>query len=396
MQDTFTIDGTTYHSHPSLEELLIDAGIDNPKIKSRILTIFDNVGIDDITQLYSYSKANFEALPSITETTAKHLFTHLQKVKRKGKLVITGRELEKVEQSFNYLLTSSNELNTMFTYSNGFNGLRSKTLIEIYGEPSTGKSQFCMTIAALTLRPQSLGGWGKAVAYIDSEGSFEYSRFRHLSRYWGVPEKYVHDRLFVAKVDNFDDVEESINQMAKLIVPHNIGAIIVDSMIEPLQTSYPLDDNMTNLQPRQQHLKVVTDRLKSLAQVHNMITLYTNQMRMDINSKGLIPQGGKIMSHASNIRIKMEKEPDEELEKLGIRVGKATVVDCGFLPSMSGKFLISSMGIVDPKDKTKIISQTKKITKQGYLCVDHSGKELPKINGSGDLDELREKLYKVK
>jgi RecA/RadA recombinase len=240
-----------------------------------------------------------------------------------------------------------------------------------------------------------MGGWGKAVAYIDSEGAFEYSRFRYLARYWGVPEEYVHDRLFVAKVDNFDDVEESIIQIAKLIVPHNIGAIIVDSMIEPLKSSYALDEQRTTLQPRQQHLKIVCNQLKSLAQVHNMIALYTNQTWTDDEKNEVVPLGGKTLGHASDIRIELEKESDEVLEKLGIRIGKATVVDCGFLPSLSGKFLISSMGVVDSKDKKKIVEQTEKIRKQGYLCVDYSGKDLPKINGSGDLDDLREKLYKI-
>jgi RecA/RadA recombinase len=375
---------------------LVDAGITNLKTKSRILSIFENTGIDDVTQLYSYSKSNFKALPSVTERLAKQLFTHLQKVKRRGKLVITGKQLKILEYSFNYLQTSSGELNTMLTYSNGLCGLRSKTLVEIYGEPSTGKTQFCMTMAVLALRPQSLGGWGKAVAYIDSEGAFEYSRFRDLARYWSIPEEYIQDRLFVSKADNFDDVEEALSQIAKLIVPHNIGVIIVDSMINPLKTSYPLDAHLTNLQPRQQHLKIVCDRLKSIAQVHNMIALYTNQVRMDIVGKELVPLGGKTLSHASDIRIEMEKESDEVLEKLGIRVGKATVVDCGFLPSLSGKFLISSMGIVDPKDRKKIVEQTDNIRKAGYLCEDYSGKELPKINGGGDLEDLRQKLYNIK
>ncbi|MHA2091159.1 MAG: hypothetical protein ACW98K_09895, partial [Candidatus Kariarchaeaceae archaeon] len=105
MQDTFDIDGTTYRSHPTLDELLVDAGITNLKTKSRILSIFENTGIDDVTQLYSYSKSNFKALPSVTERLAKQLFTHLQKVKRRGKLVITGKQLKILEYSFNYLQT---------------------------------------------------------------------------------------------------------------------------------------------------------------------------------------------------------------------------------------------------------------------------------------------------
>ena len=99
MQDTFDIDGNTYRSHPSLEELLIDAGISNQKIKTRVLTIFKNAGIDDITQLYSYSKSNLDDLPSFSERLAKLASRLLQLVPRMHREVGALLEVPAVDES---------------------------------------------------------------------------------------------------------------------------------------------------------------------------------------------------------------------------------------------------------------------------------------------------------
>ena len=210
VSETFVIDNKQYLAFPNLEEFLIDAGIPSHSKRERILKALDSMGIDDITQLYSMSRYNLELVNGLNEKLAKQIYLHVQRIKRRGNLVITAEELEKVEQSYLYLPSGSSDVDKMLTYANGKTGFRSKTLIELYGEPSMGKTQFCMTAAALVMRPVVMGGWGQAVAYIDSEGSFEFSRFSNLARYWGISSEYLMNNLYVSKVDSFDDVEEMI------------------------------------------------------------------------------------------------------------------------------------------------------------------------------------------
>jgi RecA/RadA recombinase len=258
----------------------------------------------------------------------------------------------------------------------------------------------------MVLRSIDQGGMGKAVAYIDSEGSFEFSRFLGMTRYWGIPEQVVRDNLFVSKVDSFDDVEEAINSIAKLIRKENIGIIVADSIMDPLRSSYPIgQEDLSNLQPRQKHLKRVTDCLKSLAQVHNIISLYTNHVRVSFDDdEKLVPQGGNVLAHASDIRIRLVRLEAEELESFekystllenSIRVGKAEVVDCGFLANLSGTYLIGSFGIADPAESDKILKQAKEFGIKGYISQDAKGKEIskPKRESKKVIQDIRDKLY---
>ena len=162
---------------------------------------------------------------------------------------------------------------------------------------------------------------------------------------------------------------------------------------------------MTNLQPRQKHLKKVTDRLKSLAQIFNIIAIYTNHVRASFDSDDkLIPQGGNVLSHASDIRIRLEDLDKEEqlkyknidlMEQEGLRVAKASVVDCGFLPNLSGHYLIGPFGIGDSAERDNLFKQVKLINKKGYICVDSTGEELKPLSSDRDklLEDMRNKLY---
>lgn len=166
---------------------------------------------------------------------------------------------------------------------------------------SLGKTQICLTTACMVMRPKDVGGWDQGVAYIDSEGAFEMSRFKRMARYWGVDLDTLKDKFLYARALNFDDVETALNEIAQKIEKMNIGIIIIDSIMDPLKSQYPVGGKeLSNLQPRQKHLKKVLDRLKTLAELNNLVTIYTNHVRSNIGGyEGPISaQGGAVIAHA--------------------------------------------------------------------------------------------------
>ncbi|MHA2253952.1 MAG: hypothetical protein ACXAD7_26600, partial [Candidatus Kariarchaeaceae archaeon] len=275
-----------------------------------------------------------------------------------------------------------------------------------------GKTQIAHTIAAMVMRPEEAGGWDRGVAYIDSEGAFEGIRFKYLARYWGVDEESIKEKLLYSRVDSFDDVEQALDEISNKVKEMDIGLIVLDSIMDPLKSQYPVGgQELSNLQPRQKHLKRVLDKLKALADIHNLIALYTNHVRSNIGQMGepeLGAQGGAVLGHASDIRILLERPTkaersmmgidDKKAKEVGLKGGRAKIVDCGFLPESTGYYLIGPMGIADPEEWDKIIKHCKIIYESGYLSVDSKGNMLAPIDKKSlPREELikrfREKLY---
>jgi len=166
---------------------------------------------------------------------------------------------------------------------------------------------------------------------------------------------------------------------------------------------------LNNLQPRQQHLQQVLSTLKQLAENNNAVAIYTNHVRNEIGSYGRDkgPQGGHVMAHASDIRIALSRAPNGDSKKwykynkhdpIGLRAGRAQIVDCGFLPNEKGYYLIGPMGIADPRKIKEITKQAEIIQKDGYLSVNALGQHLDPMyedapSRQDRIDEIMMQLY---
>ena len=372
MEDTFEYDGMNYKIFPTLLEFMSESGLSDPQIV-KVMGIMERAGISRSIDLFDKTFDSINKLVNGNSKISKIIFNHIQLIRHRGRIVKNAEMLEQEESKFSYLETTSTEVDLMLTYSNGQMGLRSHTVVEFYGPAGVGKTQMCMTLACQVMKQ-----WKKSVGYIDSEGAFEYSRFTSLANYWGV--ENMDEKIYVANVINFDELEFALSELEHIIITRNMGVIIIDSIIDPLKSQYPLDDNLANLQPRQQHLKKVLDRLKMLAKIYGLLIIYTNQVRasIDDSTKEYVPQGGNVMAHASDIRISLELKDEKKLEEIGIKLGIAKVVDCGFLPFKTGKFLIAPFGIADPFNKSEVIDHTQEINNLGFIGINVEGDILPR------------------
>ena len=407
----FEIDGTRYRKEPSLDEFIDDAGFDKASAHSRIAKAFDKADISDVSALMYKTEKEFADMEGISAPAAKALIAHIVRLRNQGSLVASMEEVIKKEGNYSYLGSGSGSLDRMMTYSNGQTGWRSKTLIELYGEPSMGKTQICYTACSLVMAPPERGGWGRGMAYIDSEGAFVFNRFKFVAQYWGVDMEASEDKFLYSRVTNFDEVEMAIDDIVKVAKERDIGILIVDSIMDPLKSQYPVGgQELSNLQPRQKHLKRVLDKLKNFAINFNAIVMYTNHVRSNIGAQMGTPelgaQGGAVLGHASDIRILLEKGPkanrtkfvDESTYKtLPIKFQRAKIVDCGFLPEESGFFLQGAMGIADPDNWTLISKQVAQFQKDGYISTDNLGNpiENPLTDDKSPDERIKEHYAKV-
>ena len=143
-----------------------------------------------------------------------------------------------------------------------------------------------------------------------------------------------------------------------------------------------------------------------MAKLKNTVCIYTNHVRAEIGNteekEG--PQGGAVMAHASDIRIRLgpasQKEHSiartrDELEKVGLKLNRAKVVDCGFLPRNEGYYLMGAFGIGDPAKVNILMKQAEKIKKDGFLSVNSVGDDLDMMDADTQTrDEIIEKYKK--
>lgn len=388
----FIVKGKSYLAEPTMDEFIKDADV-SAAARAGTKKALIKAGIEVIEILYTMTQGQIIDIDGIGKGNAKKLFIHAARVKRKGDFISNFTELKKNEGNYSYLPTGSSSLDEMLNYTNGKVGWRSKTMIELYGPPSSGKTQICLTAAALCLRPVEKGGWGRGVAYIDSEGAFEGKRFEYLSRYWGVEPETLKDKFIYGRADSFDDLEKIIEEVYNQADEKDLGMIIIDSIIDPLKSQYIVGmENLQGLQPRQQHLKRVLDKIKTLATLKNAICIYTNHIMANIMDKygeKELPHGGAVMGHASDIRIKLSKPTvkehkfaadKEDLEAENLKLGRARIVDCGFLAEKTGYFLIGPFAIGDPAKSKELIKHSAKIIKDGYLSIDSEGNSLEPLD----------------
>lgn len=412
----FELEGITYLAEPDMDEFFAEAGFKGPSAQKRAKSALIAEGFEEYSGLLALSTKELEAIEGISESSAKVVFNHCLRIKLKGNLVTDYEGMQKREENFNYLPTGSSSLDAMLTYSGGQVGWRSKTMIELYGEPAMGKTQICYTACAMVMAPEERGGWGRGVAYIDTEGAFVLDRFNYLARYWGADMDKMKDKFLYARADSMDEVELALDEIIKVAKEKDIGIVIVDSIMDALKSQYPVGGKeLSNLQPRQKHLKRVVDKLKNIAVLFNTVVFYTNHVRSNISSNPGVPeigaQGGSVLGHASDIRIFLQKSTvaerkgfgvDDKANKrmggIGLKVGRARIVDCGFLPETKGWYMIGPMGIADPNNFDQIFKQSLEYKEKGYISMDGHGNALQHLDPNAKtpaahIKENQNKIY---
>ena len=108
-------------------------------------------------------------------------------------------------------------------------GVETESILEVYGEFRTGKTQFCHTLAVTCQLPRSMGGAeGKAI-YLDTEGSFRPERIKEIATSYGLNASDVLENIVTARVYTSDHQMQILGQVRGGVLSFSLSLSNVDN-----------------------------------------------------------------------------------------------------------------------------------------------------------------------
>lgn len=247
----------------------------------------------------------------------------------------TAEEVMKRNEKVEHITTGADGLNELMG-----GGIETRSITEIYGKFSTGKSQISHELAVRTQLPKYEGGLDGDVVFIDTENTFRPERIKPIAEGLGLEFEDVLRRIHVAETLNTNDqiyMADKINELIQSGLP--IKLIIVDSLMAHFRAEYVEPESLAAGQRKlNQHLHT----LQTIASTYNIAVLITNQIQTMPYAYFKTPSqvvGGHILSHASTYRILLEKGlSDKKIARL---------VVSSHLPEGEASFKVSKEGITD-------------------------------------------------
>jgi len=168
-------------------------------------------------------------------------------------------------------------------------GIESKTITEIYGEPGSGKTNFCLQAS----RECAIDG--KIVAYIVSDG-LSLERLNQLCK--DYDSKKLFEQILFFKPSSLKHQEEMINNALKI---KNLGLLVLDTFNFFYRLTLEDDEKFADRSLNRQ----LTD-LQINAMKNNIFVIITGQVYSTKNDD-VKPFAGKGIEHIVKTIIKFEK-----------------------------------------------------------------------------------------
>ncbi len=330
-----------------LEDYLDSIDDLSSSMKKRVHTVLTSQGIIDPRGIEALTKAELEDLPGISERTANYL-KESPTDSSSDSLFMSLEEREEAEKEIERIRTGSEDLNELLG-----GGVPLGTFVEFYGSPQSGKTQMCYTLAVNAILPKKYGGLGSGVLWLDTEGSFNSRRLKKVMFYHqytnGLTDANIDFSLFnVAVARTIDKIEMALKQVGPLIVKKNVKLLIVDSLMDPFRAEY---GGLGQLADRQKHLNRLLHSLMRIAEAYNLAVVYTNQVMANPDPFAtamdkVMPVGGFILGHASDIRVWLRRATSKVKKKHNSVSGRrAMVTDCGWLPQEECHVSLGPFGV---------------------------------------------------
>ena len=218
-------------------------------------------------------------------------------------------------------------------------GFETQSLVEVYGEFGSGKTQIGHQLAVNCTMPIEQGGLDGDVFYIDTEDTFRPERITQMARGLDLDPDQVLARIHVARAYNSAHQMLLVDEIKRMSKGLNVKMIIVDSLTSHFRAEFIGRGMLAN---RQQKLNKHLKELKQLADINNALVLVTNQVHSKPDAMWgdpTKPVGGHVVGHASTFRLYLRKS------KAGSRI--ARLVDSPNLPEGEAKFFVTADGLRD-------------------------------------------------
>jgi len=218
-------------------------------------------------------------------------------------------------------------------------GLETQSIVEMFGEFGSCKTQVCFQLAVNATLPEEDGGFDSDVIMIDSENTFRPERIIQMAEHLGVDPAETLKRIHVARAFNSQHQILLVDKAIELAQEKKIKLMIVDSLTSHFRAEYI---GRGALAERQQTLNRHMHDLLNFATLNNAVIAVTNQVAAKPDAffgDPTRPIGGHIVGHTATFRLYLRKG------KAGKRI--ARLIDSPNLPEGEAVFMVSENGVTD-------------------------------------------------
>ena len=274
-----------------------------------------------------------------------------------SKIIAAAREAADIGgfETGDQILERRKHVGKVTTGSKSFNellggGMETQSIVELYGEFGSGKTQVAHQLAVNVQLPLEMGGLNGSAIIIDTENTFRPERISQMVN--GLPprEGYTWDfaeflkHINVARAFNSNHqilLAESAMELAENLKDGEkpVRLLIVDSVTAHFRAEYV---GRGTLADRQQKLNKHLHDLMRFADLNNALILVTNQVMAKPDTffgDPTKPVGGHVLGHTATFRLYFRKSKGEK------RI--ARLVDSPNLPDGEAVFNVTTDGIKD-------------------------------------------------
>ncbi|MGV8125999.1 MAG: DNA repair and recombination protein RadA [Methanothrix sp.] len=254
------------------------------------------------------------------------------------------------------ILERRKQVGKITTGSKSFNelmggGMETQSIVELYGEFGSGKTQVAHQLAVNVQLPVEMGGLGGSAVIIDTENTFRPERIAQMVRglppapdgsEWD-PDEFLRN-ISVARAFNSNHqilLAESAMDLAEKSRSSErpVRLLIVDSVTAHFRAEYV---GRGTLADRQQKLNKHLHDLMRFGDLNNALILVTNQVMAKPDTffgDPTKPVGGHVLGHTATFRLYLRKSKGEK------RI--ARLVDSPNLPDGEAVFTVTTEGVKD-------------------------------------------------
>ena len=246
----------------------------------------------------------------------------------------TGAKLFEKRQQVGHLVSGSKVLDELLG-----GGFESQSIIELFGEFGSGKTQIAHQLCVIVQLSKEQGGMDGEAFYIDTENTFRPERIIQMSEAFELEPEKVLSKIHVARAYNSNHQMLLVEKVKELSKDIPARLLVVDSLTAHFRAEYI---GRGALADRQQKLNRHMHDLLRWSDLNNGVVCVTNQVAAKPDAffgDPTRPIGGHIVGHTATFRIYLRKSKGPK------RI--ARLIDSPHLPEGEAVFTISEKGIRD-------------------------------------------------
>ena len=218
-------------------------------------------------------------------------------------------------------------------------GFESQSIIELFGEFGSGKTQIAHQLCVMVQLPKDKGGMDGHAFYIDTENTFRPERIVQMAEAYDLDTDEVLSKIHVARAYNSNHQMLLVDKVKELSKELPARLLVVDSLTAHFRAEYV---GRGALADRQQKLNKHMHDLLRWSDLNNGVVCVTNQVAAKPDAffgDPTRPIGGHIVGHTATFRIYLRKSKGPK------RI--ARLIDSPHLPEGEAVFTVNEKGIRD-------------------------------------------------